>query len=496
MSQPAPRSTLFLLVASCCVAALLLHAVALYHPVLVVDDFQILVRSWTWRIALDNLWVPANEHAMPLGRLSTWALAALAGKASTVPHVLLWQGPLGIVLGMLLLYRFVCRELGHPLYGVAAMALFGVSTVYQQAVFWFSASFSVLSLDFLLLGLLAAQAWRRTGRPWQLLLAATWAALAPAWFAIGILAGPLCCLYLLPAEEKGDAAGGTRLARWLRPVQHVLAALVPVLGSVAFLAVSLPRTAEVILHLPHYEGKTAIEAFHVLPGLVNAGRSIVDNLVLGMFGVSGMPYLVCPLPWVFVLLALLTAGGVWWWRGVRQYRLLLLGLGCILANYVLVYGARSQEGWNYLTANGYGLHTWSRYHLFPQFGLTLFLIGGLPRCEGHRLQLDPAGLLSARQVKFLLGLVAILFVIQAPRGVIGGRFWTVHYPQQQAVLRQIDAMDSRCRQLRIDRETAVQALPVLTVPESGKRENGWLLMRGSPDPRPMDRDEARQLLKE
>ena len=81
-------------------------------PILIVDDFQILVRSWTWRAACDNLWVPANEHAMPLGRLTTWALAALAGPAADVPHVLLWQGPLAVVLGMVLVGAFVRRELG------------------------------------------------------------------------------------------------------------------------------------------------------------------------------------------------------------------------------------------------------------------------------------------------------------------------------------------------------------------------------------------------
>jgi hypothetical protein len=267
-----------------------------------------------------------------------------------------------------------------------------------------------------------------------------------------------------------------------------------VLGSAVFLAVSLPRTAERILHLPHYEGKTTLEAFHLLPGLENAGRSIVDNLFLGMFGVSGLRYLVCPEPWVFVVLALLAAAGIWWWRGVRQHRLLLLGLGCIFMSYVLVYSARSEKGWYYLTDDGNGLHTWSRYHLFPQLGLALFLVGGLPRGEGHWLRLDPAGLLSWRQVAVLTGLVAVLFLSQLPRGLIGAEYWTRYYEEQQEVLRRIDVMDTRCRQFQIDRNTAVRALPVLDIPESGSRENGWLLLRGSSDPRPVPVEQARQLL--
>src|SRR5262249_13670368 len=162
------------------------------------DDFQILVRSWTWQRTWDDLWVPANEHAMPVGRLTTWALVQLASRASAVPQVAAFQGPLAVIVGALLLYLFVRRELGHPLYGLVAAALFGVSTVYGQAVYWFSSSFSILTLDTLLLALLAAQALRRTGSWLYLHLCVLAVALAPTWFASGILAGPLCALYLLP----------------------------------------------------------------------------------------------------------------------------------------------------------------------------------------------------------------------------------------------------------------------------------------------------------
>lgn len=486
MSPPAPRYAVLLLVLGSGLAALALDGVALGHPVLVGDDFQILVRSWTWRGAVDSLWEPHNEHVMPLGRLTTWALAALAGPAANRPRVLLGQGPLAVLLGMGLLYRFVRRECAHPLYGLLAAALFGVSSVYQQAVFWFSASFSVLALDTALLALLAAQSWRQTGRVRHLLLAAGWAALAPGWFAIGILAGPLCCLYLLPPEKAG--AAGPPLPRLVR---HVLAALVPLLGSAAFLAVSLPRTAERILHLPHYgDHKTALQAFHLDTGLLYTCRSLVDNLFLGVFGVSTWPGVVCPLPVVFAALALLALAGAWWWRGAPHRRLLLLGLGFILGNYLLVYGARAE--WSYVVQ----LHTWSRYHLFPQLGLALFVCGGVPRWEGGRLRLLPAGVLSGRQFRALAALVGVLFLVQSPRGAIGAWLWTRGYAEQQRVLRQIDAMDARCRQLHIDRDTAREALPPLEVPESWGRENGWLLLRGSADPRPVGVEEARRLLEQ
>jgi hypothetical protein len=474
MPQPAPRAAL-LLGAATCLAALALHAHALAHPALVGDDFEILARSWTWRAAWGNLWLTANEHAMPLGRLTTGALVALAGRAENLPWVFAWHGPLAVLLGLPLVYLFVRRELGHPFYGLIAMALFGVSSVYQQAVFWFSSSFSVLSLDMTLLALLAAQDWRRTGRAWPLLLSAFWAALAPAWFAIGILAGPLACLYLLPPR---------------RGALHIRAALVPLLGSAAFLAVSLPHTWERIMHLEHYQGETAVRAFHPLTGLLYTCRSLVDNLFLGVFGVSTAPGQVCPLPLVFAVLAVLVLAGVWWWLAAPHRRLLLLGLGFILANYFLVYGARSTWPWD---AQPW-MHTWTRYHLFPQLGLTLFVCGGLPRWEGRLWHLDPAGVLSRRQAWGVGLLIAVLFLVQLPRGVLGARYWDSESADQLRVLREVDAMDARCRRLHIDRETALQALPRLEVPSSWGRENGWEFLRGSPDPSPVTVEEARRML--
>jgi hypothetical protein len=467
-----------------------LHAAALGRPTLYCDDFQIVVRSWTWPAVERNLWVPANEHTMPLGRLSTWALIQLSGSQTTFPQVLVLQGPLAVAAGMLLLYCFVGRELAHPLYGLVAMAVFGVTTVYQQAIFWFSASFSVLSLDMTLLALLAAQRWRQTGSAWHLVGSAVWAALAPAWFAIGILAGPLCALYLLPSEPDREPKPETPEARQaiVRGAKRIAVRLLPLLGTAAFLAVSLPRTGEEILHLSHYEGKTAIEAFHPAVGLLNTCRSVVDNLLLGSFGISTPLNVVCPLPLVFAVLTLLVLAGIWWWRGAPQRRLLLLGLGCILTSYLLVYSARA-DGWSYARQ----VHAWSRYHLFPQLGVALFVTGGLPRWQGSRLQLDPEGRLTWQQARAVAVLIVALFVVQLPRGLIGAHAWT--NPRQMPVLRHIQEMDARCRRLHIDRDTAREALEWLDIPGAEGRENGWELLWGSSQPCPVSVDEARRLLR-
>src|SRR5258708_886321 len=123
-----------------CLAATALHAYPLARPLLLVDDFQILVKSWPWASTRDSLWIPANEHTMPLGRLSTWVLVQLAGAPTSLPLACRLHGVLAMVAGMILVFGFVRRELGHPFYGLLAMVLFGVTTVYEQAVTWFAAS--------------------------------------------------------------------------------------------------------------------------------------------------------------------------------------------------------------------------------------------------------------------------------------------------------------------------------------------------------------------
>src|ERR1700722_12069276 len=126
------RRTVAFLAAVTFLAALILYARSLLFPVLSQDDFQILAQSWTWQKTIDGIWVPNNEHAMPLGRLLTFAAAHLAGRPTALPFVGVLTGVVGLLLGLALTYAFVRRGPGHPLYGLTALILFGVSSVYQQ----------------------------------------------------------------------------------------------------------------------------------------------------------------------------------------------------------------------------------------------------------------------------------------------------------------------------------------------------------------------------
>ena len=482
VSFPAPRWTGFAVGVLILAAALGLYAYPLCWPIIMYDDFPILMRSWTWAETWKNVWLPNNEHAMPLGRLSTWLLVeAAGGRLTHVPRLVDLQGPLALLVAMVLVYLFVRRELGYPWYGLLAMAFFGISTVYQQAVYWFAASFSILALDMALLALLAAQAWRRTERLHYLAWVVVCCMLAPAWFASGVLAGPLCCLYLLPdlgIERHGPVTSRVR--------RRILAALAPLAGTSLFLAISLPRTHEAIMHAAHYGEKTALEAFNLKTGVLYTARSLVDNLFLGIFGVGGVTL---PIAVSLIILPLLIAAATWWWRKATNRRLLLLGLGMILSHYILFYSARSPPRWLYdgvMTNPG-----WSRYHLVPQLGLTLFLLGGLPRWQG-RLRLRPDGRLTWKQAGSFVLLAVLLAAIHLPRGLMV-HWWFTPLPdglsiewfrpmrrlEQQDSFRQIEEIDELCRRHAIKAETAREVLGELHMRLDVEEENDWQFLRGA-----------------
>jgi hypothetical protein len=159
---------------------------------------------------------------------------------------------------------------------------------------------------------------------------------------------------------------------------------------------------------------------------------------------------------------------------------MLLGLGLIVSSYLLVYSARAD--WTY--EGRMNRPNWSRYHLQPQLGLALLIVGGLPRWAG-RWGSAPGTGLTRRQAGALLGLVVVLFVTQLPRTLF--TTWGDDAEQQQRVLRLIDETDARCREHRIGRATARQALAArgeLDIPGCEQREDGWEFLRGSPDPDP------------
>jgi hypothetical protein len=460
-------------------AALALHSYPVLHPLIIYDDFQLLARSRTWATAWSNLWWSANEHIIPLGRLLTAAWIQIAGKATALPQVIALQGPLALVLALILLFFFIRRDLGHPFYGLVAVILFGVTSLYHQAVSWFAASFSILCLDQMLLALLAAQQWERTGRGRWLAACAVNCALAPAWFASGILAGPFCLVYLL-WSKRGRSSFRPRGKTSCVPL---LIATVPLLGSAAFLALAVPHSASQVLHLPHYDGQTTWEVLDPWSGVVFTCRALVDNLALGALGISGIR---CPLLVVACGLVLWVVWLIWWWYRVPGRRLLALGLSLILCTYVLTYSARATWGYDEVNMT---TPTWGRYHLIPELGLVLLVCGGLRHWQGVRFQVHSSGEVSERQLRALTYLVLALFFLHLPRGLIG----SVLYTSQEADLQRIERVEKLCRIHHISGDAVRAALEPFSLPLC-PGDNAWELVRGSDEPRVISIEETRTLL--
>lgn len=461
-------------------ASLALNSYPVFRPWLQDDDFGILSESLTWQRTLQYLWRPWNEHVMPLGRLSTWLLVHLAGSAAALPRAVALQGPLAVLAAMWLLYLFVGRELKHAFYGLVAAILYGVSLKYNEAVRWFAASFAILAFDTLLLGLLAAQAWRRSGRPRWLVLSAVCAALAPGWFAAGVLAGPFCSLYLLASSFLDP----DRVISWRRRLAQ---SAVPTVGTVLFLGGTLPFTGKLIQHTAHYGSQTATQAFAPLGGLALTGRMLVDNLLLGLnaFGVT------CPALWVPVALLLIAAAGWCWWAQPRARRnLLVLGLGMIIGSYWLALSFR--YAWPYEAM----IVRWNRYNVMPFAGLILFVCGGLPGRAGTLFQLQPGGI-TRRQAAALTEVIGLMLMLQMPAGLVGDMRVPRERDLQMACLQRIDAVEAICRAHHIASTAVVEALGPLPIPHNSSSDrdvDGWWLLPGSATPSPHSGEEIRRLL--
>lgn len=453
-----------------------LNGSGVFSPQIFIDDFQFCVKSLTWEAAQANLWTPANEHAMPLGRISTCLLLATTDRQDLFPIITALQGMMAQVASLLLLFVFVRRELGSVFHGLLAMSLFGVTSVYHQAVVWFAASFSVVALDFILLALLAAQAWRQTGSGRHLLWATVWCTLAPAWFASGVLAGVLCLVYLITSQQQTSY-------RHLDAPQ-VVRACFPCLGTVLFLVISIPRTAAQIMHLPHYQGQTALQVLDPGRGLLYTLRSIVDNLCLGTIGVFGVE---CPVPLVIVIWIVLGVVLRWLWRNSPRRGLVGLGCGLIFLSYWLVYSARAAWGYEGLMT---GVN-WARYHLLPQVGLSLLISCGI--AARKLASTEMCGSLTRGEAAVLCLISAALFAVSLPRSLFAA---FAPSEEQQAVLRRIEEMDRRCRKHGIDARTARAVLGSLVVPNCQEGDNGWDWLRGAAKPRPLTLDEARYLMEE
>ncbi len=330
----------------------------LTRPTLYADD---LVRVAIVRnVPLGQaLVLPFNEHIAPLFELvsrTAWFASgerlSRAPAAFTVASVLPW--PLVLVL----LGRVVKRRTGSTASALASVAIASLSWLHVEVVEWYSAS----SFAWALAGILLA-----FDAPGPVALAAS--ALAPAFSAVGLMAGPLGALgAILRGRTEGCSRGEIPVNRGeeaLEPVEGCSAcawlgrAVGPMVGMTLFLLFAgwfglgsvLSRSAE-----------RSLDPLAAAQAVFQAPVGVLLPALVGLAGDADGAI------WKILVFGVVLLACVFWAikdEGARP--LVLGGLAMILGGYVMAYGARA-EG-----SDVASLLRIQRYHLLPQFGLAMLL---------------------------------------------------------------------------------------------------------------------------
>jgi hypothetical protein len=217
-----------------------------------------------------------------------------------------------MIMAMALLGWVVRRETGSSTTAWVAAAAFGLAAHDSEVVFWFSASGFNWALAATLAAWLAAAGADEDGerpRARRLIRAAAWALIAPAFSAIGLLAGPLAALRLLTSPS-----GRWRRAEFLAPMS----------GTLAYLAVrEVFRYRQVLA-----DGLR--QNVGLATALWNIGRAPVDILLPGLIGVRNIDRYLPDAAELALSVAAALGLLAWAWRSPRWRSLALGGLALIV----------------------------------------------------------------------------------------------------------------------------------------------------------------------
>ena len=394
------------------------HLPRIRHPSLYSDDVQRVVDLQT--NPLHSLWFrPFNQHMAPFFETISWLAWRAAGRDLTrAPMAFTLASYVPFVLCLGLLARWLRRETGSTATALAATALFGLSPIYAETVFWYSASSFTWALFWTMVVLLSAGSTGRAARLGSLI----GSLLAPASSAIGLLAGPLGTLRLM--------AGRRQLRRdWL-------AIGLPAMGTLLYLAsCSAFRYHRVI--------RSGIDPdTDFVGGILLALRAPTARLIPGTFGLADVDLWLPPgLNLALTGLGLIAI--VAW--GVRSPHRgpIAAALGLILGGYALTYPFRNQHGPHWLLQTG-------RFHLFPQLGLVALIALGGSRWLGCFDRQPRGGLVAST------GLAALLLATQIGRFRDQERNY--RFPEQPRTLATLERLGALCRSRNVTREQCIDAL--------------------------------------
>jgi hypothetical protein len=412
LAQPLGVAGTVLLIAAVCVLPAWLFADPLWNYYIYGDDWEFVASSRTpWR-ALENLWTPHNVHVVPVWRIWTAAVVAVAGSLQSLPPLLALASYALLVATMLLAGLFVWRETGRPALAVTTMVFLGTTSLMQPAASWFSASQATGAGFGVLLALLFAQGWRRKGGAWRLVMIVICAWMAGGCWTTGHVAGLVVAAYLLADARR----------------KCFYAALVPLLSAVIGVVVVLGSGGRGIEQQStiSFHGRSTKEAISPVQGALHTVQAIPERLVLGDLGLGAKTTFPQAVALIFCL------GLIWVCSRRRQdplldrteYALLLeseptahakvprwvatplesVGAVLIVCSYGMLWTFRGYLPFSSLR----GFVPW--YETIPQIGLALFVSGWWSAAREPTTKAASTALTRAQALAILLFQCALIAV--------------------------------------------------------------------------------------
>jgi len=352
------------------------------------DDFAYIAESRDATTTLNNLLAPHNTHVVPLFRLWTFALVALAGHLANLQAVFGAASYVGLVSAMLAVGQLVMKEFSRAGVALTVMAGLGVSTVVMPAVTWYSAGQALWAGAAVVVTLVLVRNWSLKGGGWRFALAVLGAALAPAIWAGGHVAGLAGAAYL----------GATGQSRCRRPAL----ALVGVAASAILLELVLVRR-EIQETTIIWEHRRELWP-RPIQGVLHTAQAVIEAL---LFGNLGLDTITTPLQASTLTLGLV---GLWAWSRGGWRRVMPLeaaGAAIVLFGYLMPYTFRGNLPFSSLRSAGW-------YHAIPQIGAVLLAAGWWVGLTPLPAQSDPRRL-TRRGALIVLGLILLLSQMQTPR---------------------------------------------------------------------------------
>jgi hypothetical protein len=352
------------------------------------DDFAYVGEARDAPTLIGHLMTPHNTHVVPIFRLWTYILTAIAGRLEALPAVLAFASYLALVAAMLAVGGLVARETRQTATALGAMALLGLSSVTFPAITWYSASQALWAGTAIVVTLVLAQSWAEKGGPLRFAAVVLGTLAAPTFWSGGLAAGPAAIAYL--AAKKSPR--GRR--------QTIL-----LVGAVAF-ATIIAALVILVQSRRHIQSTKNVWEQHPdlwprpIQAVLHTAQALVEACLFGNLGVEA---LTTPGQAIALLVALAAFHA--WSRGEpgRFRPLEAAGVATAVTSGLVEFLFRGNFPYSSLRPLGW-------YFAIPQVGTVLFLAGWWAA-----LRDVPPKRITRLQLAAIVGWVVLLCAIHVPR---------------------------------------------------------------------------------